>query len=300
MIERPRLSKQQLENISNRLSERDRSILEAISKYRYLTTNQVFELYFNESPSRLAAHRAANRALLKLKELGLLTTLNRRIGGVRAGSSSYVWSLGSAGYRLLSIADSSNEKHSRKRLFEPSMNFLKHTLVIAETSIQLKLISKRYDNVELLTEELEPDCWRPYVSDTGVVNYLKPDMYIVTLSGDFEDYWFFEIDLATESPSRIILKCEQYFRYFQSGTEQRKNSVFPQVVWITLDKKRSDSLRCYIAERFGTKHKDIFAVITPDQLETLICEGLEAINYGSGDEAPQCIADSPYFPLEDL
>lgn len=98
------------------------------------------------------------------------------------------------------------------------------------------------------------------------------------MSGDYEDHWFFEIDLATESPSRIINKCQQYYRYFQSGTDQRNNGVFPLVVWITLDKKRAASLKSSIAETYAASGKELFVVITPDELETLICKGLSELN----------------------
>jgi hypothetical protein len=91
-----------------------------------------------------------------------------------------------------------------------------------------------------------------------------------TRTDDYEDYWFFEIDLATKSPSRVLLKCQQYYHYYQSGAEQRNNGVFPLVVWIVLNKKREESLKYHIADEFGTRQRDIFLVITPDQLEGLI------------------------------
>jgi len=284
MNKNSRLSRQQLAALNNRLSERDKSILKSISKYRYLTTNQIYQLHFSGSASQLAAHRATNRTLLKLKELELITSLTRRIGGVRAGSSSYIWALEPGGYRLLNISDTLDKTLTRKRMFEPSIRFLEHTLAISETSLQLILISNNHNNIELLKEELEPVCWRSYVGDSGAINYLKPDLYVVTLSGDYQDHWFFEIDLATESPSRIINKCQQYYRYFQSGTEQKNNGVFPLVVWIALDKKRAESLLCSINKTFGADKKDLFAVITPDELEILIYEGPSAFTNNSPSE----------------
>ncbi len=278
MNKNSRLSRQQLEAINNRLSDRDKSILKSINKYRYLTTNQIYQQHFSGSDSQLAAHRAANRTLMKLKGLELITSLTRRIGGIRAGSSSYIWTLAPKGYRLLNINDTPDKILPRKRMFEPSLRFLEHTLAISETALQLTQFANSHNNIELLKEELEPACWRSYVGDSGAINNLKPDLYIVTLSSDYEDHWFIEIDLATESPSRIINKCHQYYRYFQSGIEQKNNGVFPLVIWVALDKKRAASLRSSISETFADNSKDIFAVITPDELETLICQGLSALN----------------------
>lgn len=270
MDKNTRVSKQRLEIISSQLSERDKAVLEAIRKFRYLTTRQIKGLYYKDSASPAAALRASNRMLVKLQGLGLITALERRIGGVRAGSASYVWSLGTLGARLLNLNSESSGSIKRKRSFEPTLRFLEHTLAISETYVQLTLILEKHNNVELLKVELEPDCWKPYVADSGSVVYLKPDLYIVTTTDDYEDHWFFEIDLATESPSRVIRKCQQYCHYYQSGTEQRNSGVFPLVVWIVLNKKREESLQCHIADEFVTKQRDIFLVITPDKLETLI------------------------------
>ncbi|MHB1314112.1 MAG: replication-relaxation family protein [Christensenellales bacterium] len=270
MQERIRISSRQLETINRQLSERDKTILEAIRKFRYLTTVQIWQLYFNDSVGQIAAHRAANRALAKLSELGLITALQRRIGGVRAGSGSYVWCLGTAGIRLLNQDGASAGAQKRKRHFEPSLRFLEHTLAISETYVQLSLIKDKYKNVELHKVEVEPDCWKPYIGDSGTVIYLKPDLYIVTTVDDYEDHWFFEIDLATESPSRILVKCQQYYRYYQSDAEQRTNDVFPLVVWIASNEKRVRSLRDHIADEFKERQADIFLIITPDQLERLI------------------------------
>lgn len=272
MDKNKRVSTQQLENISRQLSERDKVILNTIRKFRYLTTNQIWQLYFNDSTNQTAARRAANRTLAKLSELGLISALQRRIGGVRAGSGSYVWSLAIAGMRLLDLDDKSKTS-IRKRSFEPSPCFLEHTLAIAETYIQLELIKREHKNINIIKAEVEPNCWRSYLGESGVLTYLKPDLYIETSSGDFEDHWFFEIDLATEAPSRIMLKCRQYYRYYLNGAEQKTNGVFPLVVWIVPDKKRAESLQAHIAEEFKIKRADIFTVITPERLENLVCEG---------------------------
>ena len=267
-----RISNRQLENIGRQISERDKAILEGIRKFRYLTSNQIWSLYFSESISPTAAHRAANRALIKLRELGLITTLKRRIGGVRAGSGSYIWNLATAGARLLGQNNEVANIPKRKRHFEPSRMFLEHTLAVAETYVQLALIQNKHENMDLLSVDVEPNCWRSYVGENGSITYLKPDLYIENVIGDYEDHWFFEIDLITESPSRILLKCQQYYRYYLRGAEQKKTGVFPLVVWITLSTKRAESLRKHIDEEFKTKQADIFRVIMPEELERLVVE----------------------------
>ena len=123
-----------------------------------------------------------------------------------------------------------------------------------------------------LTEaQNEPYCWRPYNS-AGKVISLKPDLFAVTWCSLYEDRWFFEIDLATESPIKVIEKCHQYYKYYQSGLEQKQYGVFPLTVWIVPDVVRKSSIELRIKEEFS-KRPNIFAVITPDELETLVRQG---------------------------
>ena len=86
-----RISRQLLEEISARLGERDFQIITSVQRYRYMMTSQLQRLHFTDAATPAAALRAASRALKKLRELGLIDTLSRRIGGVRAGSGGLVW-----------------------------------------------------------------------------------------------------------------------------------------------------------------------------------------------------------------
>ena len=102
MLMPDRMSKQRLEELHQLITDKDRAILETLKKCRYLTGQQIFWLYFSgcaETPT--AALSQAHRCLNRLKEYGLIQHLERRIGGVRAGSGSFVWTLTSGGFRLL-------------------------------------------------------------------------------------------------------------------------------------------------------------------------------------------------------
>jgi len=75
----------------------------------------------------------------------------------------------------------------------------------------------------------------------------------------------------------VLDKCRRYAHYYRTGAEQRETGVFPLVVWIVPNGKRKSNLRRYIDECRELQLKSIFLVITPDEFETLICEGKEAL-----------------------
>ena len=266
------LPKRRLEELDQLLSSRDKEILHSLRKCRYLITGQVGRLNFSDSTSPTSALRSANRVLQKLKDYGLVEFLERRIGGVRAGSGSYVWVLTESGKNLLHLGDT--DYTPRKRLFEPSLNFLKHTLAVAEAYIQLSEICQR-NHLELVKAEMEPSCWRPYEGENGKPASMKPDMFAITDNGEYEDSWFIEVDMNTESPSIVLDKCRRYTYYRKTGVEQKQYEVFPLVVWVVYSESRKAKLQQYIAgcHEMSEDSKCIFTVIMPNEFEKLICNG---------------------------
>ena len=256
------ITRKQLKQISKTLDGRDREILQSIYIFRYLTTGQLRRLHFRGSATLTAATRAANRVTARLKKLSLIDCLERRVGGVRAGSSSFVWGLAEAGFKLFET----RKNPARKRFFEPSTKFTAHTVAVAELYVRLTELSE----VEVQAVETEPDCHRQYAGIGGAPIKLKPDLYAVTLCGEYEDHWFFELDLATEYVSRVIRKCVRYHHYYRSGIQQRANGVIPYVAWIVPNKKRKEAVARRMREELPATA--VFLLITHDELEQLVLE----------------------------
>lgn len=270
-----RLSRKRLEELSVLLSQRDKDILLTVQRYRYMMTGQLQRLYFTDATSGSAALRATSRNLKKLRGLGLLDTLSRRIGGVRAGSGSLIWHLTHGGERLLRLHD--GRAYPCRRQFEPSPYFLAHTLAVAEASVQLTEIC-RDGKMELADLQPEPECWRAY-SEHGTHLALKPDLYAAIVSGEYEDRYFIEIDLDTESPAKVIEKCRKYHQYYRSGLEQKESGLFPLTVWVAPGAARKERLTAHIREEFKGQPR-LFSVITDEELEYLILH--------SGEESTLC------------
>ncbi|GHU52491.1 hypothetical protein FACS1894132_02250 [Clostridia bacterium] len=277
------IAKRRLEELDRLLSERDKAVLRSLEKCRYLLTGQIRRLHFTDSKTETAGLRAASRVMVKLRDFGMADALERRIGGVRAGSGSYAWTLTESGGNLLNLRNTENTQ--RKRSFEPSLNFMKHTLEVSETYVQLTEIC-RQNHLELLKTEMEPECWRPYTGEDGKPASMKPDMFAVTANGEYEDSWFIEVDMNTESPSVVLDKCRRYTHYCASGAEQKQHEVFPLVVWLAYSENRENKLKQYIDDcrEISEKSKGIFVVIMPTEFETLVRNGAGALGEKKGDE----------------
>ena len=267
-----RLARQHLLKLEEHLTAREHSVLITILKYRFLTSDQVGRLFFQSCTTKTSRSRNQNLLLQKLNEYGLIRPLERRIGGVGGGSGMQIWHLTEAGYKLLTLNEPDTMK--RKRFLEPSPQFLEHTLAIAECMVQLTLICRYSHDLELMAVDTEPTSWRRF-NDNGTPTYLKPDMFAITNYDNYEDRWFIEIDLSSESPRTVVDKCDQYLRYYYSGIEQKETGMFPFVVWIVKDETRKERLKEYIRDGIKGQPK-MFLVITPDELEKLLRQDIDA------------------------
>lgn len=229
---RRRLSAEGLRAVGEAINPRDRAILEDLNRFGFLTSRQIEAIHFGQLQ---AAGRICRRVIKRLADGGLLLRVNRRIGGFSGGSSTSIWRLSAAGYRLVNDG-------RRVRIKLPSDRFLDHRLAVADCYTQL-VQQTRMGSLELLDIAPEPGSWRPYLSPSGQDETLKPDLYVVTATSDYEDHWFCEIDRGTESLPTIRKKCAQYIRYRRTGKEQQASGLFPFVVWVALDEQRADQLR---------------------------------------------------------
>lgn len=265
------IGRRQLERIGESLTDRDAEVLGSLMGNRYLSTVQIRRLHFTGHASDLACARAANRELDKLRSAGLITSLERRIGGVRAGSASFVWTLTDAGARMLRMLDPDAYPADRRRVAEPSNILLAHTLMVGEICLAFAEAA-REGIVSIMDIEHEPKCWREFISGDGAKTMLKPDLAIGTADCEFEDRWFLEADLDTEPLSRIGRTCKRYQDYCDTGVEQKASGVFPAVVWVVPGRIRKEAIEGRIRAEKGLRAQ-IFRVVALPDLRNLIIKG---------------------------
>lgn len=262
-----RFGRRRLAALRQSLSARDWQVLETIADHRFLTTKQVEGFCFHTHATPLTAARVCRRVLRRLDSLKVITHLERRIGGVRAGSASYVWKVGTAGSQLLA----NRSVGFRRPRPEPGLLFLDHCLAVAEVHLGL-VRAHRAHHVELIDVQTEPDCWRSYTGLGGASLVLQPDLYAVTGAGDYEDHWFLEVDRGTENLTRLLAKCRRYDEYKRTGTEQERIRTFPVVVWVMRSQPEADRLHASLSTAFG-EDSSLFRVTTSEQVVELIQRG---------------------------
>lgn len=257
----PRTSQKGVDRLSARLSARDLAVLGQVADLRLMSARQIGALHFTDADhtSSLAATRSCNRVLERMVRDRLLIRLDRRIGGVRAGSASYVYALGRVGQRVLALHG------ARLRFREPSPHFTDHTLAISELVVRLTLVG-RSGSFELLDLQPEPRCWRRYAGNFGMIT-LRPDLSVTIGAQEFEYRWFIEVDQGSEHLPTVLTKCRAYDDYYRTGIEQRALGVFPRVCWIVPNQERAEAL----AQRIGADRRlttAMFQVTTNDQALT--------------------------------
>jgi hypothetical protein len=238
------------------LSERELAVVASLNRYRYMSARQIEKLHFFNHASPLTGARTCRRVLERLTRASVLWRLERRIGGVRAGSASFIYALGPLGHRVVTDTDG-----ARVRRREPSAEFLDHTLAIAELAVDLHCLT-RSGNLDLLDIEPEPTCWRRFTVGLEGVQVLKPDLSVSLRASDYEYHWFVEIDLSTHSAAAVVRKCRLYDRYWATGIEQDRSGLFPRVLFVAPNARRAGLLERTIDSAHHLNAK-LFAVTTP-------------------------------------
>jgi hypothetical protein len=236
---------QRLARIEPQLGERDQLVVGALDRVRVATTVQLHRLLVvGPEPSTL---RRTQALLARLVRLGVVTRLERRVGGVRSGSAGQVYALDTLGQRLASACGPAGGRRLR-RPWTPGLLFVTHQLGVAEVYVGLRE-AERAGALSLLDFDAEPLSWRSFAGLGGARTILKPDSYVRLGLGQFEDRYFIEVDQATESLPALARKLTVYRRYYATGREQGRTGAFPAVLFLVPSESRRDAVAALIAKQ---------------------------------------------------
>jgi len=232
-----RTTAKNVHELAGQLGERDEKILRDLARVRLLSGHQLDRLHF---AALTPPHRARSRVLKRLVAWRAVTTLSRRVGGVRAGSAGLIYTLDVAGQRALQLLDRSDHGPAR-RPWTPGQMFTAHSLAVSELYVALREAERRGE-LELLDLRAEPACWQR----TTTLGTLKPDAYVLVAHGEMEDAWWVEVDRSTESRATLRRKLELYLLAAQTG-QVGPSGVLPRVLVTVPDEARLMQVRETVA-----------------------------------------------------
>ena len=264
-----RITSTDLDTIANRLSSRDHAILTDLDRTHVLTGGQLQRLHFSNINTTCRA-RDRRRVLDRLVQLDLVSTLDRRIGGIRAGSAGHVYTLTPTGRRLQALQRRQKLTKRLRRARTPGAPFLNHALAISEIYVTL-VEASRNQNFQVSTFDTEPACWHP--AEHG--RYLHPDAYLVLATPTHQDCWWLEIDQATESLPRIKRKCRSYLDFLTHGG-LGPDEVPPRILFTTPDTDRSDAIQKVITTLSTTETTHLISVTTHTDAPRILITELAA------------------------
>jgi len=252
------------------VTDRDVRILMSIAEFRLLSTIQIRALHFTAHASEGASVRAVWRVLQRLEDAHLIHRVGRQRRFPTGGSTPVTWALDASGERLTRFIGEGNDAPRRRNLL-PVGEHYHHTLAVADRYLDL-VWAHRAGLVELVEARGEPAAWRTHPGQLGRAITLKPDLTLITQTPDYRDHWFVEIDLGNQPVPRLLRKCHAYEAYRASGIEQQRIGVFPRVLWVLPDERRSARLRQAIAADDRLK-RGMFLITVPKHLVEAIRTG---------------------------
>lgn len=235
-----RLTSIRLRRLAEELPARYTAVLPHLERARVLTGNQLDRLLAEAEVDSHTTARVRRRIMNRLCDLGLADTLERRIGGVRAGSAGHIYTLTSAGHKLLALINGAQPPQRARHSHNPGTLFLAHALAISEIYASL-IRASRAGGFRVAVFVTEPHSWWPQGDGT----FLRPDAYTLLATTGYSDAWWIEVDLATETLPRLRRKLHTYLDFAHRGGIG-PDSVLPHVLLTAPNRQRHAAIEALI------------------------------------------------------
>lgn len=224
MTRRARVRTPYVERLWSTLSARDWAVIDTVYRLRLVSGWQLERLHFSELSLR-SQPVVRWRVLKRLVDARVLVALERRVGTALRGSDKLCYALDTAGQRLARMrvnADPRDGAVRRPRV--PGERFFTHTLAVSEIYVSL-VERSRVGHFDLVAFLAEPAAWVP----DRLGGWLKPDAFAKLRAGDVYDYWWIEVDMATESLPYIRRQLRAYLGFVERG-QLGPDGVVPRVL----------------------------------------------------------------------
>jgi hypothetical protein len=263
-----------VEQLAERLSSRDWSIISSIHRLRLVSGSQLERLHFFELTGRSRSVKRAD-VLKRLTAAGVLTSVERRIGTAGGGSAQQRYLLDTAGSQLVRLHFNRESPKTRvRRPRAPGDRFIKHALAVTELYVEL-MERARQGNFTLGEFLVEGDAYWP----DGLGWRIKPDAFVRLERGDIIDYWWYEADMATEDLDTTIRnKLLIYLDFVQRG-QLGPDGVVPKILIGVPTVKWREAVQGVIDE-LPTPADSLFRVVGLAEAARVMIDG---ITTGTGD-----------------
>lgn len=232
-----------VEQLAERLSPRDWSIISTVNRLRLVSALQLERVDFHDLTGRSRSVKRA-QVLKRLADVGVLVPLPRRVGTANRGSAQHRYVLDSAGRQLAQLQAIRESREIRvRRPRVPGDRFVEHTLAVSELYVELVERSRK-GGFTVAAFQAEADAYWP----DGAKGWIKPDAFVQLERGTMTHYWWYEADMATEDLSTTIRgKLLTYLDFVQRG-QLGPDDVVPRVLIGVPDRKRQDAIQALVDE----------------------------------------------------
>jgi hypothetical protein len=210
-----------VERLMETLSDRDWAVIESVVRLRLVSGLQLERLHFADLALR---SRSVKRwqVLKRLTDARVLIPFERRVGTARQGSAKLSYALDSAGQQLARLRAYRSGGGRPRRPRAPGERFLGHALAVTELYVTLVELSRlrRFTFVDFEVELAWSD---------GLGGWLRPDALVKLSYSTTTDYWWYEADLATESPRTMRGKLANYLDFVERG-QLGPDGIVPRVL----------------------------------------------------------------------
>ncbi|MCL5070446.1 MAG: replication-relaxation family protein [Actinobacteria bacterium] len=248
------------------LTERDKRIVSWVYPLRFLTSEQIKLLEFEEG-----SMTACRRRLALLYHNGYLTNTQKPVP-TGYGSAKRVYCLSRKGKDLITHTHDGTdlkdikwtEKNNKVADF-----FIEHILAINDVRIVFISNIRKAKSYSLdWTPEWEIKAWKEKVEDpenSGKSLPITPDAFFEIRNRKNKAYYFLEVDRATESNKRWKDKVRGYVAYVRTNKYyERFKAQSLRILAVTTSQERLDNL---FKTTKGVEHSDFFLFTTFKQIK---------------------------------
>ena len=222
-----------VERLLTTLSDRDWAIVDSVDRLRLVSSSQLERLHFHSFTTPHSRSVKRSHVLKRLVDGRVLIPFERRVGSSQRGSDKLCYALDSAGLQLMRLranADGRERLVRRPRL--PGERSVRHTLAVSELYVSL-VERARIEQFTLAHFTVEH---RAAVRD-GLGGWIRPDALVQLRRASMSDYWWIEVDLATESLPTVRAKLLAYLNFMARG-QLGPDDIVPRVLIGVPDERR--------------------------------------------------------------